>query len=178
MRTCMDLLGTARSAVGMLSDCQWVPNLPPPGYPQRPPPPPQYPEGFAMCQRNVANDGKSDIVGMLANCCGGQHTYMQYVSTVQPPQIGPPFYWGWGFSGGIATVPETHFQPDTCKTCTKNGNNLKYGSGVGKSSKSASDAEIRDCIKNRKPTRRYSYPGYVCSDWAKEAASDCGLTCR
>ena len=73
---------------------QRVPNLPPPGYPQRPPPPPQYPEGFAMCQRNVANDGKSDIVGMLANCCGGQHTYMQYVSTVQPPQIGPPFYWG------------------------------------------------------------------------------------
>jgi RHS repeat-associated protein len=59
-------------------------------------------EGFAMCQRNVAVDGPFDIVGMVANHYGGQHTYMQHVY----------------------------------------------------------------------------YPSYACSDWAKEAAKDCGLTCK
>ncbi len=156
----------------------WVPYPPPGHYVSDPQPQPQYPEGFAMCQRDVAVEGPSDIVAQCCNSFGGQHTYLQYVSTPQPPAQGPPFVWGWGFSGGTRTAPELHFDPSFCKPCTKNGSALKYGSGMGKSSKDASDTEIRDCIMNRKPTRPYSFPRYVCSDWAKEAASDCGLTCR
>jgi RHS repeat-associated protein len=157
----------------------WVP-YPYPGHwvDDPPPPPPQYPEGFAMCQRDVAVDGPSDSVGKCCNAFGGQHTYMQYVSTPPPPAQGPPFIWGWGFSGGTRTAAEGHFAPDSCKPCKKNGSSLKYGSGAGKSSTSASDDEIRDCIMNRKPTRPYSFPRYVCTDWAKEAAKDCGLTCK
>ena len=40
------------------------------------------------------------------------------------------------------------------------------------------DEEIRNCIMNRKPSRAYLFPIYVCTDWAKEAATDCGLTCK
>lgn len=157
----------------------WVP-YPPPGHwvSDPAPPPPQYPDGFSMCQRDVAVDGPSDSVGKCCNSFGGQHTYLQYVSTPQPPAQGPPFIWGWGFSGGTRTASEQHFDPSRCKTCTKNGSALKYGSGAGKSSTSASDEEVRDCIMNRKPTRPYSFPRYVCTDWAKEAAADCGLTCK
>ena len=157
----------------------WVP-YPPPGHwvsdPE--PPSPQYPDGFSMCQRDVAVDGPSDSVGKCCNAFGGQHTYLQYVSTPQPPAQGPPFIWGWGFSGGTRTASEQHFDPSRCKTCTKSGSALKYGSGAGKSSTSASDEEVRDCIMSRKPTRSYSFPRYVCTDWAKEAAADCGLTCK
>jgi RHS repeat-associated protein len=149
------------------------PEMPYPSNPANP-----YPEGFAMCQRNVAVDGPSDSVGKCCNSFGGEHTYLQYVRTLPPPYQGPPFVWGWGFSGGTKTVREKAFNPSHCKSCSKNGSSLMYGSGAGKSSTSASDIEIRDCIMNRKPTRRYSFPTYVCTDWAEEAAKDCGLTCK
>jgi RHS repeat-associated protein len=160
-----------------------IPPMDVPWWPPQPPPtprpkPPQYPEGFAICQRDVAVDGPSDSVGKCCNGFGGQHTFLQYVNTPQPPEQGPPFIWGWGFSGGTHTAAEGHFAPDSCKPCTKNGNALKFGSGAGKASNSATDEEIRDCIMNRKPTRPYSFPRYVCTDWAKEAAADCGLTCK
>jgi len=132
----------------------------------------------SMCQRDIAVDGSYDYTGKIANCCGGEHTYLQYVHYPPPPQSGPPFIWGWGFSGGTTTTQEKHFDPSRCTTCTKNGNNLKFGSGAGKSSTQAMDDEIRDCISNRKPDHAYSYPGYVCTDWAKEAAADCGLKCK
>ncbi len=146
--------------------------------PYIPPPPPQYPEGFAMCQRDVAVDGPSDVTGKCCNSFGGQHTYLQYVNTPKPPEQGPTYVWGWGFSGGTRTKSERHFDPSSCKPCKKNGNGLKFGSGAGKASDKATDDEIRDCIMNRKPTRPYSFPRYVCTDWAKEAAKDCGLTCK
>ena len=160
-----------------------IPPMDVPWWPPQPPPtprpkPPQYPEGFAMCQRDVAVDGPSDSVGKCCNAFGEQHTYLQYVNTPQPPEQGPPFIWGCGFSGGTRTAAEGHFAPNSCKPCTKNGNALKFGSGAGKASNSATDEEIQDCIMNRKPTRPYSFPRYVCTDWAKEAAADCGLTCK
>jgi hypothetical protein len=123
-------------------------------------------------------DGASDVSGKCCNKMGGEHTYLQYVSTPLPPDQGPRFLWGWGFSGGTITTQENHFDPDTCKRCTKNGNALKFGTAAGKASTAATDDEIRNCIMNRKPTRPYSFPRYVCGDWAKEAAQDCGLTCN
>ena len=159
-----------------------IPPMDIPYWPPQPPPtprpkPPQYPEGFAMCQRDVAVDGPSDSVGKCCNAFGGQHTYLQYVNTPQPSEQRPPLIWGWG-AGGTRRAAEGHFAPDSCKPCTKYGNALKFGSGAGKGSNSATDDEIRDCIMNRKPTRFYSFPRYVCTGWVKEAAADCGLTCK
>jgi RHS repeat-associated protein len=136
------------------------------------------PCGFAMCQRDLAVDGWWDLVNIGGNWLGGSHQYMQYAECLPSDFIGPPFLWGWGFSGGTAATPERHFHPDKCKACTKNGGSLKYGSGAGRSSSSATDAEIMDCIKNTKPDKPYSYPSYVCFDWTKKAAKDCGLTCK
>ncbi|MGA4645746.1 RHS repeat-associated core domain-containing protein [Limisphaera sp. 4302-co] len=161
-----------------------------PGYPDMPgtpkppptprPPEPQYPEGFAICTRPVAVDGVNDIVGKVANCCGGEHTFIQYVRYPTPPAEGPPFVWGWGFSGGIEATEERHFGATHCVTCQKADRPLKHGpaAGHGKTGKSATDTEIRECIMARIPDRRYSYPWYVCTDWAYQAAEDCGLKCR
>jgi hypothetical protein len=144
-------------------------------HPPTPPPPPQYPNGFAICRRNVHHEGKCDCVAMVADACGGEHTYIQYVDTGDE---GPRLPWGWGFCGGDKTTPERYFHPSICKSCKKTGAVLKYGSGAGNVGGQATDDEIKDCIMKRKPTKRYSYPAYVCSDWAKEAAQDCGLNCN
>lgn len=168
-------------AVQPVSIPPWPPPIPPsvPYWPPPPPPPPEpYPEGFAMCSRGVAVDGASDVAGKCCNSFGGEHTYLQYVSTPPRPEEGPPFVWGWGFSGGTTAAGENHFDATSCKRCTKNGSSLKFGSGSGKPGSSATDDEIRDCIMNRKPSRRYTFPFYVCTDWAKEAAKDCGLKCK
>ena len=161
-----------------------------PGYPDMPgtpkppptarPPEPQYPEGFAICTRPVAVDGVKDIAGKVANCCGGKHTFIQYVRYPTLPAEGPPFVWGWGFSGGVEATEERHFGATRCVTCQKVDRPLKHGpaAGHGKTGKSATDTEIRECVMARRPDGRYSFPWYVCIDWAYQAAEDCGLKCR
>jgi len=139
------------------------------------------PEGFALCRRNIDKSGMNKfdrLFATLIDCCGGEHTYVQYVRYPPPPQIGPPYIWGIGFSGGQTVTEETKFNPSVCFPCIKNGSKLKYGSGSGKPSTAASDDEIKDCLSNRKPDRPYSFPRYVCSDWAKQAVRDCGLSCN
>jgi RHS repeat-associated protein len=140
----------------------------PPVFPYHPvPPPPKYPEGFAICTRDI------DMPGVFIWCmnqCGGEHTYVQYYHAPAPPDQGPPDLWGWGFLSG-GTAPEKKFNPTTCQSCKK------------KAGDSRSDAQIQDCIAHHKPTHPYSYGylvagRYVCYDWAVEAAAACGLSCQ
>ena len=146
-----------------------------PQYSNNPQIPPQYPQGFSLCQRNIQKDGSCDCPASVANALGGQHTYVQYVSQ---PEVGPPWLWGYGFSGPAGTKSELHFNPSSCKSCKKSSGSLKFGSGAGKSGSSASDLEIRDCIEKSKPTAPYDKFGYNCKAWAKQAASNCGLDCN
>jgi len=136
-----------------------------------PPPPPQYPQGFSLCQRDLAKDGNCDCVTGIGNALGGEHSYLQYVDSEGNK-------WGYGWAGAPTGVPESHFNPNSCKPCKANSNPLKYGSGAGKAANSASTAEIEDCIKNNPPTKPYSKFGYNCRSWAKEAAKNCGLDCN
>ncbi|WP_425485749.1 RHS repeat-associated core domain-containing protein [Limisphaera ngatamarikiensis] len=158
--------------------CPGSPPSPPPQPPSSQPQQSQYPEGFALCRRDIDDSDKKFLERLctrVLNECGGLHMYVQYYKSAQD---GAPYLWGWGFSGGEVTTPEKHFNPSVCFPCKKNGTPLKHGSGAGKPSTSASDEEIMDCIKNRKPDRRYTFPTYVCSTWAKQAVRDCGLTCQ
>jgi RHS repeat-associated protein len=133
--------------------------------PPKPPRPPQYPDGFAVCTRWI------DEPGFIVNCinhCGGAHTYVQYATTPKPPETGPMYLWGRGFTkGGVET--ERKFNPSTCTRCKK-------------SDESKSDAEIMDCISNHPPSKPYSwgmlFNKYVCKEWAWEAATACGLSCK
>ena len=166
--------------LGMAS---WPPIVPPsvpysPPY-QAPRDDPHYPQGFARCQRDTAVDGWDDIIGKCCNSFGGDHTYLQFVNRPHPPEEGPEFRWGWGFSGGDTTKEDKALNPSRCVPCERTGNPLKYGEGArySKTSRTATDAEIRDCIMHRPPTRRYFFPIYVCTHWADEAATDCGLSC-
>jgi RHS repeat-associated protein len=149
---------------------------PPPGwprFPEPPPKPPQYPRGFALCQRDIEKDGSCDCPAIFTNAIGGEHAYMQHVDDEGNK-------WGYGF-GEPGTAPETHFDPNGCKTCNKTGGTLKHGSGSGKSGNAATDDEIKDCIKDHPPSKDYEAWGknrYNCKDWAKEAAANCGLDCN
>ena len=137
------------------------------------PKPPQYPRGFAICQRDIAVDGICDYPGILGNMAGGEHCYVQYVDSEGNK-------WGWGF-GGKGTIEEMHFRPNSCVTCEKANTSLKHGSGKGKVGTTATDAEVQDCIKNyppRKPYKAWGKGRYNCKDWAWEAATSCGLTCN
>jgi len=162
----------------------WVP-YPYPGHyvSDPPPPPPQYPQGFSLCRRDYAKDpGCScstlfgNTVASIADLKGGVHTYVQYVG--QQPSVGPTWIWGYGFSGPAGTAPESHFNPNSCKSCSRSNSPLKFGSGSGKTGSSASDQDIMDCIVNSKPTAPYNKWSYNCKAWAKEAASNCGLDCN
>ena len=55
-------------------------------------PPPQYPQGFAICQRDLAKDGSCDCAAAIGNALG-EHTYIQYVD-------GDGNKWGYGWGGG------------------------------------------------------------------------------
>jgi hypothetical protein len=149
------------------------PGHPPYEFPEPPPKPPQYPRGFALCQRDIEKDGSCDCPAIFANAIGGEHAYMQHVDDEGNK-------WGYGF-GEPGTAPETHFDPNSCKACKKTGGTLKHGSGSGKSGSAATDDEIKDCIKDHPPSKDYEAWGknrYNCKDWAKEAAANCGLDCN
>ncbi len=134
--------------------------------------PPQYPKGFAICQRDLAADGSCDCAAAVGNALGGEHTYLQYVDS-----RGNKWGWGWGGAGTVPTY-ELHFNPNNCKTCSKGSGSLQYGSGAGKAGTAVSDSEIQDCIKKVPPSKPYSRLGYNCASWAREAASKCGLDCK
>lgn len=161
----------------------WPPPIPPsmPYYPPPPKPPPQTdPVGFAICRRDFESDGSivDAVVMGIGNMAGGQHTYVHYKECNKCPTQ------GWGFSGG---GPRPHpdqekaFKPNDCKPCTRTGSTLQHGSGKGKTGTDATDAEIVDCIKNSPIVKQYSNTirnRYVCSTWAKQSTSECGLNCK
>jgi hypothetical protein len=145
-----------------------------PPFPPAPQPPSQPytgPQGFAICQRDIKKEKCCDISVMAANCCGGEHTYLQYKD-----QNGN--LWGYGWGGAPKPASEGAFRPNSCTACKKTSGTLAYGSGAGKSGDSASDVEIQDCIKQVKPSKPYNPLGYNCKAWALEAASKCGLSCK
>jgi hypothetical protein len=85
-----------------------------------------------------------------------------------------------GFPGpGGSTLP-VRDQPEkarSCRSCETTGSPILYGSGAGKSSDSASDAEIQDCLRNRPLKGKYGGFCNNCNDWANGAEKDCGLWC-
>lgn len=152
----------------------------PPFMPPDPEPPSTDPVGFALCQRNFLSDGSfiDAIVMGIGNLAGGQHMYVHYKHCGTCPTQ------GWGFSGG---GPRPHpdeegaFKPNECKPCTRTGSTLKHGSGKDKIGTDATDNEIVDCIKNSPIVKRYSNTirnRYVCTTWAKQSTSECGLICN
>lgn len=148
-------------------------------WPPSPPPSNPNPIGFAICQRSIQADGSCDCSTSIANCCGGEHTYIQYIQNLPPGFVGPPSLWGFGWGGGSKKPsPEKAFRPTSCQTCKKGSGTLTYGSGAGKPGSSATDGEIQDCIKNVKPSQPYKPLGYNCRSWALEAAQKCGLDCN
>jgi hypothetical protein len=158
--------------------------VPPPGYPPTFPPPTKPdldPVGFAICQRDFQNDRTliSAVMYGALNMLGGSHAYVHYKECSDCSTV------GWGFSGGDARPnpdDEKAFNPNDCKPCERTGTLLKYGIAKDKKTgKQASDAEIVDCIRNAPIRKSYSptiLNRYVCWDWAKEAAKDCGLNCK
>jgi RHS repeat-associated protein len=133
------------------------------------PKPPQYPQGFSFCQRDLQADGNFDFPTIIGNMLGGEHSYLQHVDSEGKK-------WGWGFGIGGPTY-EIRFDPNSCKPCKKAGS-LKFGIGAGKPADTATDAEIQDCITKNPPTKPYSAFKYNCNDWGKEAAKNCGLDCN
>ena len=130
----------------------------------------KYPKGFAICQRDMQEDGKCDCTTKIGNLFGGEHAYLQYVDNEGNK-------WGRGFAGS-GTTPERHFGPSSCRSCKKTGSLLKYGTGTGRPADSATDEDIKDCIKQSPPSKPYKWYGYNCQSWALEAAKNCGLDCN
>ena len=139
-----------------------------------PPPDEQYPEGFSLCQRDIQKDGCCDVLGILGDFVGGEHTYVQYINNEGKK-------WGYGF-GNSGVVPENAFNPNHCKKCKRTNRTLRFGGSAGKSGNEATDEEIKDCIKkypNRKTYKWFSlWNRYNCKDWAKESVLNCGLNCN
>ncbi len=153
----------------------------PPFFPPPPPPPQTDPTGFAICHRDFESDGTIiDAIMMgVGNLGGGQHTYVHYKECNKCPTK------GWGFSGGGPRPhpdDEKHFKPNDCKSCRRTDSTLKNdGSGKGKKGTDATDAEIAECIKNSPIVKQFSNTirnRYVCSTWANQATSECGLNCK
>jgi RHS repeat-associated protein len=140
---------------------------------------------FEICRRDIQTSGVVEtVVNGIANAMGGQHTYVQYTSSAAgaDPE-------GWGFSGGKkGGLPsaEKAFSPTRCWECDRSCTKLMHGSGKGKygafgtnapSAKEATDAEIKDCLKNSPFSQDYDLIRYNCNDWANEATAACGLSC-
>jgi len=112
------------------------------------------PKGFSLCQRDLQKDSSCDCPTMIGNAVGGEHSYLQYINNNDNK-------WGYGWAGGPKGVPEGHFKPNSCNPCKKGKGSLKYGSGTGKSGSGATDAEVKDCIKNNPPTKPFVRPATI-----------------
>ena len=113
-----------------------------------------------------------------------QHAYLDYGENPFSNEMGiddSPANWGKGFGPG-GTYPETHFNPNKCRSCAVRSSG--YIEGTTKPCKCASNSDIMSCINKHKPTCSYTLPlvdslnplkWYTCSTWAKEAAKACCL---
>jgi RHS repeat-associated protein len=126
-----DLLGLAHPI-----DVPWWPPKcdPPPQPPSPQPPQADELEGFALCRRAIDGSDKKFLERLctrVINPRGGLHRNVQYYKSAQEPRTGPPYLWGWGFSGGEVMTPEKHWNRSVCGPCNNNGTALKHGSGAG-----------------------------------------------
>jgi hypothetical protein len=155
--------------------------LPPPPLPPAPPPPPD-PVGFALCIRDVSPEGFAEhalLIGfrILHPRTPTDHAYLHYKHCNQCEPV------GWGIGGTKPGVPpkhETVFKPTDCKPCKRKDSLLQYGAPEKRGTE-ATDSEILDCISDVPTSKKYKATGkgrYNCMDWAKEAASKCGLDCN
>ncbi len=161
------------------------PSMPyyPPYVPPKPPTPlPPDPIGFALCTRNVNPEGLGEnllLIGfrILHPQTPTDHAYLNYkkCDTCKPAGLGIG-----GTLPGAKPIPENKFQPTDCKPCKRTSSTLTYGA-TDKTGVQATEAEIWDCISKVPTSQRYKPTGnghYNCLDWAKEAASKCGLDCK
>lgn len=170
--------------LGLIPDADnwpWPPPVQPPPTPPRFPP---DPEGFAICMRNVNPEGILETLYFawasrhLEPGDPNDHAYIHFKPCSSCPRE------GWGIGGtrpGAKPIPETKFQPTSCKPCRRTSSLLLYGPGAGRVGDEASDDEILECIKlvkTSKPYVPYGKDRYQCLDWAKEATSACGLDCK
>lgn len=162
----------------------WVP-YPYPGHwvsdPQPPPAPPD-PVGFALCKRDVNPEGvlqHAMLIGfrILHPQTPTDHAYLHYKHCEKCERVGLGIG---GTKPGAPPIPEHKFGPTDCKPCKRTGDTLQYGATT-KTGAQATDAEIWDCISKVSTSHNYQATGkghYNCMDWAKEAASKCGLNCN
>lgn len=147
-----------------------------------PPPTPPDPTGFALCTRDVNAEGLGEhllLIGfkILHPQTPTDHAYLHYKSCDKCERTGLGIG---GTKPGLKPIPETKFGPTDCKPCKRTGSTLQYGDTT-KTGTQATDAEIWDCISKTPTSQSYKPTGkghYNCMDWAKEAASKCGLDCN
>jgi hypothetical protein len=66
-----------------------------------------------------------------------------------------------------------------CQICRRSEKDviLPFGTGAGKSSSGASEAEILDCVQKHPAAKAYKVLTYNCYHWVNEATKGCGLNC-
>jgi len=140
-----------------------------------PPMPPRMPPPDTViqkCNRKIEND-ENDLVIGIANTRG--HNYFGWPD----PNGGTD---GVGFrdpNGQDGDLPQSEAgsKARSCRPCYKSNSPLKYGKGAGKPGTSASNDDIKDCLKNRPIKGNYHGLKNNCNDWARGAEKDCGLFC-
>jgi len=121
--------------------------------------------GIFMCTRGVLPGTRCKSV---IDRCGGQHTYIQFGGV---DENGRPLPGTTGIGFSVPPPgPEKAFGPTSCTPLI-----VPPGMTV---------QQATACIKGHAPTQPFTdyqdtlafWNWYVCSDWANEAASTCGLT--
>lgn len=146
------------------------------------PPTAPDPVGFALCMRNVNPVGLGEhllLIGfrILHPQTPTDHAYLHYKHCDNCERVGLGIG---GTKPGALPKPEQKFNPTDCKPCKRIDSKLQYGA-IDKTGIKATDEEIWECISKVPTSQRYKPTGkghYNCLDWAKEAASKCGLNCN
>jgi len=131
------------------------------------------PSSIERCNRAIENPSNDPVIG-CANMRG--HDFFRWPDSngglgsvgLQDPNAG----------NGDKPQPDHPTNARSCRSCETTGSPIKYGKGAGKSSDSASDAEINDCLKNRPMSGSYNGLCNNCNSWADGAEKDCGLSCN
>jgi len=135
------------------------------------PPDAKVPEGyrgFLVCQRPLHAD---DCIDKCVNQAGSGHKFIKYIDPNGKEE-------GWGVYRSGKVKEKTMSCPIAVKCVPSNGK-LQYGKGNnGKTGKSATIEEIRDCLDKHPALGKYSPPLNDCRHFAGRAAMACGLDCK
>lgn len=139
-----------------------------------------YKVNIFVCDRNLNTGGATGVDWLILTVVDAL-TNRRYIH-VGDPESGKVEGFGLydtkakkGDKPDIENVPG--LSPFNCKQCYRNGATLQNGSGAGKSSADATEAEIVDCIKNTLTRKDYGGVTYNCYDWVRDATKACGLDC-